>query len=258
MLTIELFGLGAVVETPLDELAAALALRLPATAAGPPVRHVRRYAVVPGSAGALVVVRGARAPALAASLDGAADLIVDDLQRLLAHRAGGLVFVHAGAVAWAGRALVLPGASGCGKSELVAALVRAGATYLSDEFAVLDGAGRVHPYARAIALRQPGVTRAWTPAPALGGAVGVEPVAPARIAFLRFVAGAAFRPRPLSAGRTVLGLLRHAVAARRRFELVRDVIVPLARAVPAVQSRRGEAHEVAARLLEDLASAAGS
>ena len=48
------------------------------------------------------------------------------------------VFVHAGAVAWQGRAIIIPGASLSGKSTLVAELVRAGATYLSDEFAVLD------------------------------------------------------------------------------------------------------------------------
>ena len=40
------------------------------------------------------------------------------------------VFIHAGVVASEGRAIVLPGASWSGKTTLVAALVRAGATYL--------------------------------------------------------------------------------------------------------------------------------
>ena len=56
------------------------------------------------------------------------------------------VFVHAGVVAWRGRALVLPGTSFAGKTTLVAELVRAGAIYYSDEYAVLDEQGRVHPY----------------------------------------------------------------------------------------------------------------
>src|SRR5581483_1001800 len=43
------------------------------------------------------------------------------------------VFVHAGVVAWRGRALVIPGPSNSGKSTLVAALVAAGAAYYSDE-----------------------------------------------------------------------------------------------------------------------------
>src|SRR5438094_6797894 len=55
-------------------------------------------------------------------------------------------FLHAGVVGWRGRALVLPGRSRAGKSTLVAELVRAGATYLSDEYAVLDDAARAHPF----------------------------------------------------------------------------------------------------------------
>ena len=50
------------------------------------------------------------------------------------------VFVHAGVVGWHGRAIVIPGESRSGKSELVTALVQAGATYYSDEYAVLDAA----------------------------------------------------------------------------------------------------------------------
>ncbi len=66
------------------------------------------------------------------------------------------VFVHAGVVAWQGRALLLPGVSHAGKSTLVAELVRAGATYYSDEFALLDSHGRVHPFARDLRIRRPG------------------------------------------------------------------------------------------------------
>ena len=66
------------------------------------------------------------------------------------------VFVHAGVVGWKGRALVLPGKSGAGKTTLVAELIRAGATYYSDEYAVLDERGRVHPYARPLAVRVDG------------------------------------------------------------------------------------------------------
>jgi hypothetical protein len=57
------------------------------------------------------------------------------------------VFVHAGAVGWQGKGIVIPAPSRSGKSRLVEALVRAGATYYSDEFAVLDSRGRLHPFA---------------------------------------------------------------------------------------------------------------
>lgn len=63
------------------------------------------------------------------------------------------VFVHAGVVGWHDKAIVIPGMSFTGKSCLVDALVRAGATYYSDEFAVFDDRGYVHPYAKPITLR---------------------------------------------------------------------------------------------------------
>ena len=64
----------------------------------------------------------------------------------LAERARNRIFIHAGVVGWQGRAIVIPGRSFSGKSTLVAALLQAGATYYSDEFAVLDGRGYVHPF----------------------------------------------------------------------------------------------------------------
>lgn len=49
-----------------------------------------------------------------------------------------LLFVHAGAVELGGRACVLVGSSGSGKTSTVAALLARGAAYLSDEVALLD------------------------------------------------------------------------------------------------------------------------
>src|SRR4051794_20574153 len=48
---------------------------------------------------------------------------------------------------------VIPRVSHSGKTTLVAALVRAGATYYSDEYAVFDAQGSVHPYARPLGIR---------------------------------------------------------------------------------------------------------
>jgi len=61
--------------------------------------------------------------------------------------------VHAGAVQLGGQVLLLPGRTHSGKSSMVAELLRRGATYLSDEYALIDAEGRAHPYPRPLLLR---------------------------------------------------------------------------------------------------------
>ena len=78
------------------------------------------------------------------------------------------VFVHAGVVAWGGRAIVIPGPSHSGKSTLVAALVSQGATYYSDEYAVIDLEGRIHAFPREIRLRPDILQQQIAAAPELG------------------------------------------------------------------------------------------
>ena len=104
-----------------------------------------------------------------AMLDGA-------LRRYVAEAAPSRVFVHAGAVAHGGRAIVIPGGSFAGKSTLVAALVRAGADYYSDEYAV-DEEGLVRPYVYPLSIRLSDPLKRERQAPAsLNGRVGREPV----------------------------------------------------------------------------------
>ena len=81
------------------------------------------------------------------------DRFESHLQLTVAEYAPRHVFVHAGVVGWKGRAIVIPGMSFSGKSTLVAELLRAGATYYSDEYAAIDEHGRVHPYARDLKIR---------------------------------------------------------------------------------------------------------
>jgi len=66
------------------------------------------------------------------------------------------VAVHAGVVARRGRVLAVPAASGGGKTTLVAALLRDGWEYVSDEALVLAPGGAVRPYAKWLSVH------AWT------------------------------------------------------------------------------------------------
>ena len=84
----------------------------------------------------------------------------------------GLLAVHAGVVAWNGCVVLLPGASHAGKTTLVTELLKRGAVYYSDEYALLNAEGRVHAYPRALMLRessgwrQPTLASAWNAATA--------------------------------------------------------------------------------------------
>src|SRR5579884_3269688 len=75
------------------------------------------------------------------------------LRHHLALQAPGHIFIHAGVVRVGAAAVVIPGRTFSGKSTLVAALVRAGATYYSDEYAAVDADGMIHPYAKPLSSR---------------------------------------------------------------------------------------------------------
>src|SRR5207244_3989987 len=66
------------------------------------------------------------------------DAFESHLQLTVAEHARRRVFVHAGVVGWKDRAILIPGLSHSGKTTLVERLIRAGATYYSDEYAVLE------------------------------------------------------------------------------------------------------------------------
>src|SRR5512132_3614681 len=92
-------------------------------------------------------------------LDTVFETLESDLRLFVAELARHRVFVHAGVVGWKGKAIVMPGRSFSGKSTLVAELVKAGATYYSDEYAVFDSRGRVHPFLKPLEIRAQGDTR---------------------------------------------------------------------------------------------------
>jgi len=175
------------------------------------------------------------------------------LELSVSRNARGVVFVHAGVVGWRGRAILIPGRSRSGKTSLVASLVRAGATYYSDEFAVLGSDGRVHPYPRALSIRQDGLMRPLRcPVEDLGARTGTGPLPVGRIVLTKHRDGASWRPRPLSPGLAVLGLLDNTVLARVQPQLSLTVLRRAACGATAVKSPRGEAHEVVRCLLDQV------
>ena len=89
--------------------------------------------------------------------------VVPVLKQLLRERAVErhqyMLSVHAGVVAFGSRGILLPGAAGSGKTTLTAGLLRAGATYFSDEIAVIEApAMQVRPLPLALTIKQGSVS----------------------------------------------------------------------------------------------------
>ena len=173
------------------------------------------------------------------------------LKMYVAEMARRRVFVHAGAVAWNGKAIVIPGRSYTGKTSLVKGLVEAGATYYSDEYAVFDLQGRVHPYPQPLALRKPGgFNQKKCSVETLGGIVGAKPLPVGLIIVSKYRAEARWRPVQLSAGHGVLALLDNAVPARRKPEVVMPTLQKAVNGATILKGDRGEVEDVVQRILE--------
>ena len=196
--------------------------------------------------------RDARRLPAAACRDEVLRTLEQDVHLHVAEYAPAHVFVHAGVVGWHGRALVFPGHSFAGKSTLVARLLAAGASYYSDEYAVLDEQGRVHPFPRPLSLRIAEGTRRL-PHTAYGAALGTEPLPVGAVVVTRYRSGARWLARPLSPGEAVLALFKHTICGCRRPVQALQVLREAMLRARAFTGPRGEADQ----LLPTLADLAG-
>ncbi|HKV39826.1 MAG TPA: hypothetical protein VJX67_11490 [Blastocatellia bacterium] len=212
---------------------------------GGPRPGVRRLSLLYGD-----IIRIARS----ANLEDVLETLESDVQLFVAETARKRLFIHAGVVGWNGRAVIVPGRSFSGKSTLVSELVRAGATYYSDEYAVLDPKGRVHPFPKPLTLRKNGGDERQTKVPVelLGGSTGSKPLAVGLVVISHYKEDARWRPQPLSAGRGVLEILANAVPARGKPAEALAVLERTVRGASVIKGVRGDAAGVAASILERM------
>lgn len=183
-------------------------------------------------------------------LESLFERLESDLRLFVAELATHRVFVHAGVVGWKGQAIVIPGRSYSGKSTLVAELVRAGATYYSDEYAVLDARGRVHPFYKPLELRAEGEFRQTKiTAAELGGHSGKKPLPVGLVLMTQFKNGARWRPRKLSPGEGVLEMLFNTVSARRSPGKALATLQRVTALADVLKGVRGNANEVVPAVL---------
>ena len=181
------------------------------------------------------------------------DRFESDVRLFVGEFAPHRVFVHAGVVGWKGKAIVIPGRSYSGKSTLVAALVRAGATYYSDEYAVFDSKGLVHPFAKPLEIREEGeFTQARVTVGELGGKSGTKPLPVGMVLMTGYKRGATWRPRKLSPGKGVLEMLFNTVSARRSPEKAMSTLRVVTKKAEVLKGTRGDTANVVEALLRRM------
>jgi hypothetical protein len=208
---------------------------------------------------------------------GTLDRIVIAVLGGLAER--GVLGTHAGVVAIDGRAVLLAGPSGRGKSTLTLALLRARAALLTDELALVAADGRtVLPYPRALHVSLntvalvPGLDfLQGRPRQALGGesewsvsatdiaaAFGASVAGPTPLGLIvllgeRLDAGASPRIEPVPAAVAVMELLRGTPAAATDFPTTMRRLGTIAEAVPTVRLWAADPVQTAAELRDYVA-----
>jgi len=180
------------------------------------------------------------------------EFLEGDIQIFVAEFATPHLFVHAGVVAWNGKAIMLPGRSFSGKSTLVTSLVQAGATYYSDEYAVLDHDGRVLPYPRRVSLR----TGPHGPTGRLdlthlapSGEDASTPIPVGLVALLRYEDGAAWDVETLDTLPAIMAMSEQTVAIQRRSADTLAILGKVTDNAFVIQGMRGEVDETVQRLL---------
>jgi hypothetical protein len=183
-------------------------------------------------------------------LDDARFEVESDLHFRVAVAAKDHLFVHAGVVEVDGRAIVVPGRTLSGKSSLVMALVATGARYYSDEYAVFDSDGLVHPYRKPLSQRVPDQHR---PRLHTLDELGVEPddrALPVSLTVItRYVPHGRWKPEPVSRADAVMALFENTVVARARPEFALQLLAKAVNGSAGVRSERAEAAEAATGIL---------
>lgn len=164
---------------------------------------------------------------------------VEALQGLLhlrvAEYARDAVYIHAAAVCVNGTTAIFPGSSGCGKSTLCAALVEAGASLYSDEYAIVGTDGRLRVFPRPLKSRNP-LQKVLVPGEQPPRAVDLVALLTYSVDHMPFL-------QRLSPGQGCLRLLEHTVGAQRSPGLALSVISGVCASAPVYEGYRREVEE---------------
>jgi hypothetical protein len=137
---------------------------------------------------------------------------------------------------------------------LTSVLVRNGAVYYSDEYAIFDELGFVHPFPKPLSVREP-----WASGKQIdysvevfGGEQGVKPLKAKAVIVTEYDAAADWQPETLSLGEGVLELLRHTVSARANPRLALKILPCAVENALILKGKRGDAKAVSKEIKKVL------
>ncbi len=175
-----------------------------------------------------------------------------EIRRTVAEFAVGRVFIHSGAVSWNGKAILIPANSFCGKTALTAALVKRGALYYSDEYAVLDDEGFIHPFPKTLSIRGEidNYRQVEYPVEKLGGTAAREKTRVGMILISEYKPFARWNPQILSPARGIMEIIKHTVPIRNNPAFVLKVLDTVVNQAAVVKSRRGDVSKSVDQILD--------
>lgn len=164
------------------------------------------------------------------------------------------VFLHSGVVGCKDAAIIIPGKSFAGKSTLVAEFVRRGFSYFSDEYALLDKKGFVHPFPKKISLR--GIIDDYRQkdfnVEQLGGRPTLKPLPVKFILIGEYKKGSSAQISEASASEGFLQSIANSISIRQSPRIVLEALAKIAEQSKTLKIQRGEAAEFVEIFIEYL------
>jgi hypothetical protein len=165
------------------------------------------------------------------------------------------LFLHAGCVKFQGRLFIFPGDSHSGKSTLVKEFLMNSAEYFSDEYAVLDSEGLVHPFPKPLSIRPEVGSDGETVEidPKVMGAT--EASAPAMIEYVVFTSykpEGVWRPVKTTLSEGTLALIPHSIGLQARAEFSLQILEKASKNAVFLKGDRPDARDFVAILKHSL------
>lgn len=182
------------------------------------------------------------------------DILESQIRMTVAEFAEDFVFLHAGVVGYKGKAIVIPAKSFSGKTTLVAELAKRGLDYYSDEYAVIDKDGFVHPFPKKLSIR--GIIDDWKQVDIdveeLGGKKGEKLIEVGIILVSKYKKRAKFRIEELTAGGGIIESIANSVSIRQNPEFVLSVLGRITNRARILKTNRTEASKFVDKFLPYL------